>query len=342
MAGDLVLITGATGHLGFQVLKQALEQGYQIRAAVRSASKAKVVKDAVKDLNRDSQLDFVVVPDFLVPGAFDSAVQGVKYIIHVASPITSGIADTADHEELLIKPAVYGTLGVFESAAKSPSVKRIVITSSIVAIASVNEIFIEGTKGATITAESRTADVPGPYPGTMAAYAASKVAALNAAEKWIKENKPKFDVIHIHPSFIFGRDDLTTTVEGFTSGGTNGIPLTIALGKPAIEAGGYLITTVWDTARIHVDALNPSIPGNQSFISSNDGSGKWSDINDMVARHFPDQVKTGVFPNNAAPADRAVKVDVAKTEQTFGYKTSARLEEAVVSAIKHFLELTGQ
>ena len=32
---DLVLITGATGHLGFRVLLDALQHGYTIRAAVR-------------------------------------------------------------------------------------------------------------------------------------------------------------------------------------------------------------------------------------------------------------------------------------------------------------------
>lgn len=44
MADDLVLLTGATGHLGFKVLRSALEAGYTVRAAVRSEQKATILK----------------------------------------------------------------------------------------------------------------------------------------------------------------------------------------------------------------------------------------------------------------------------------------------------------
>jgi uncharacterized protein YbjT (DUF2867 family) len=44
MSDDLVLITGATGHLGFKVLRTALEAGYRVRAAVRSEQKTTLLK----------------------------------------------------------------------------------------------------------------------------------------------------------------------------------------------------------------------------------------------------------------------------------------------------------
>ena len=44
---------------------------------------------ALQAMNKSSQLSFIVVPDITVPGAFDDAVKGVSYIVHIASPIPS-------------------------------------------------------------------------------------------------------------------------------------------------------------------------------------------------------------------------------------------------------------
>lgn len=88
MAGDLVLLTGATGFVGFAVLRAALEKGYKIRAAVRSEEKAETVRSnpTLQHISEE-QLSFVIVPDILSDGAFDAAAESVKYILHVASPI---------------------------------------------------------------------------------------------------------------------------------------------------------------------------------------------------------------------------------------------------------------
>src|ERR1700712_1023545 len=89
----LVLITGATGHVGFTVLTTALKSGYQVRAAVRSPAKGTAISSnlAVQSLHLPvSSLSFITVPDLTVPGAYDLAVQEVDYIIHVASPIPAG------------------------------------------------------------------------------------------------------------------------------------------------------------------------------------------------------------------------------------------------------------
>merc|ERR1712227_662185 len=88
MSGDLVLITGATGLVGFGVLRAALEHGYKLRAAVRSEQKAEIIRSnpTMKGIS-EHQLSFVIVPDILAEGAFDEAVKGVKFILHVASPV---------------------------------------------------------------------------------------------------------------------------------------------------------------------------------------------------------------------------------------------------------------
>lgn len=60
-----------------------------------------------------------------------SAVKDCDYVIHVASPFPNATPKTEDE---IIKPAVEGTTNVLEACVKSSTVKRVVLTSSCVAI----------------------------------------------------------------------------------------------------------------------------------------------------------------------------------------------------------------
>ena len=60
-----------------------------------------------------------------------SAVKDCDYVIHMASPFPAAAPKTEDE---VITPAVEGTKNVLEACAKSGSVKRVVLTSSLVAI----------------------------------------------------------------------------------------------------------------------------------------------------------------------------------------------------------------
>lgn len=184
-AKKVVLITGANGHIGFRVVVFALQAGYKVKAAVRNQEKAHRISAAqsIKDLKEgglldDDSLTFCFVPDLLQPGAYDEAVKDVDYIIHIASPITSGIAEDK-YETHLIQPAVVGTLGIVTAAQTSPSVRRIVITSSVVALIPWHDFF-EAETDTVFNEKSRIDDPSGPYKSEFEAYAASKVRALNA------------------------------------------------------------------------------------------------------------------------------------------------------------------
>lgn len=77
-------------------------------------------------LPKSDNLETVIVSDIVAPDAFSAAVEGVHAIIHVASPYTFRVQSNKD----LLIPAREGTLNVLKSAAKEPSVQRVVITSS--------------------------------------------------------------------------------------------------------------------------------------------------------------------------------------------------------------------
>ncbi len=112
-----------------------LESGYQVRVAVRTVTGFEKIKALPSTTPYESQIEHVVVPDITVPGAYDAAVRGVKYILHVASPFASPELFRADHDDAYIGPAVKGTLGMLDSAKGTDGIERIVIASSVLAIA---------------------------------------------------------------------------------------------------------------------------------------------------------------------------------------------------------------
>ena len=142
------------------------------------------------------------------------------------------------------------------------------MTSSAVAILPLPAM--TQSDGTSYNAANRLPEIPAPSANIRVAYTASKTAALNRAETWIAEQKPAFDVIHTHPSFIFGRDDLAASTADFQTG-TNRLPLNIALGLES-EAQLNEWNDVGDTAKIHVMALDAAkVLGNQSYLASSSG-----------------------------------------------------------------------
>jgi len=345
--GDLVLVTGSTGFIGFRTLRYTLEKGYAVRAAVRSESKAELVRSnqslaSIKDLS--SRLSFAIVPDIVADGAFDEAVKGVKYVLHLASPLSTGITMDDDLEKEVIAPAVKGTLGILESAKKEPSVKRIVITSSMVAIPPIGLLSGQTPTDYAYKPEDRADDIPGPYPAVIVSYVQSKIAALKQSEAWIKQHNPHFDLINIHPSFVGGRNDLARNVEELCTG-TNFYFLAPALGLEATKAAGPRVANIVDVddvAKAHVESLNESVAGNQSFSLTNKGGDmKWNDTRDIATKYFPDAVDSGVLPNDGDTSPYLViNADISKTEETFGKLKS--YEETVVSVLAQYLELNEQ
>jgi len=346
MSSELVLITGATGHIGFKALLDALSLGYHTRVAVRSESKKQTIltNHAFKALNAADRVSFVIVPDLTLPGAYDEAVKDVDYIIHIASPI--GTEEEMTHEEQVnyyIKPAVHGTVGILESAAKfGPTVKRVVITSSVVAIKTFLNLIGQEAGPATV-AEDRVPNDEGPYMNHFHAYSASKIASLNAAEKWVKENKPAFDLVFIHPAFVEGRDDLALTAKA-TIAGTNAVILGVANGQVQGPLPGNTVHNE-DVVKMHVEALNiAKIPAG-SYIAQWNAEGStegtfWEDVTSIIEKNYPEQIKAGLLkPGPKQPSVRS-PVDSTKSEKTFGFKFQD-LEAQVKSVVGHFVELSA-
>lgn len=129
----IVTITGITGYVGSMCCQYFLKDGtYKVRGTVRSvqnAAKLEPLKAAFGDLYDQLEL---VEADLLDEASMLKAIEGSTYVVHTASPFPAFDKQPKD-ENVLIKPAVEGTLAVMNGCLKS-KVKRCVITSSIVSI----------------------------------------------------------------------------------------------------------------------------------------------------------------------------------------------------------------
>ena len=306
MSGDLVLVTGGTGLIGVKTIHTALQAGYSVRAAVRSQAKADAVlaTPTIQAINPSSRLTFTIVPDILVDNAYDEAVRGVKFIIHCASPVIKGEGFTPDqYETHLVAPALKGTVSILTAAYKTPGIQRIVITSSEVAIIPWEEFISKEVE--TIFDDTYKIPFPaGPYSNPFEAYAASKVRALLATNDFVNEQNPSWDVINIMPSFVIGDNEMITDPKLISDGTVAAAMAQVLGGDSGWGAVPSTSVHVADVARLHDEALDPRIPGNQNFLAVSEGERgtRWEEAVDIVNRNVPGAVKKGVLPNNATSA----------------------------------------
>ncbi|KAF2459301.1 hypothetical protein BDY21DRAFT_337897 [Lineolata rhizophorae] len=340
---NLVLITGCTGHIGFSTLLSALRAGHRVRAAVRSSSKASALLSHPVLRPYTSRLTTAVVPDLTAPGAYRSAVRGTTHVIHIASPLTTGAPYSWEHaQKTFIQPAVRGTLELLEAARAEPRVRRVVITSSMVALVPLAQL--EGRERRPASAgpvrpTDRIPLKPEPYETEFAAYAASKVAALREAEAFMaRDPRPHFDVVHVHPSFVLGRNGMAAEPRASLRG-TNGIALGMALGRHLGNVAGAS-AHVEDVAAVHVKALDAAaVPGGRSYIVSQ--RTRWEDVAATVRRRFADAVQKRLLVPTGSADTLDIELDASETEAIFGFAHRG-IEDQVESVVGQYLELRAQ
>lgn len=91
-----------SGHVGYRVLVEALGRGYRVRAIVRRPEQGEQIKATRSVQPRLDNLEIVIVKDLLVPGAFDTVLNGVNGVIHVASPLAIEVSLSEQLMALLI------------------------------------------------------------------------------------------------------------------------------------------------------------------------------------------------------------------------------------------------
>jgi nucleoside-diphosphate-sugar epimerase len=128
---QIVTITGISGYVGSQVCLAFLKNGsFKVRGTVRSTTNEEKIAPLRTAFGEYFDQLELAEADLLNEESLYKAIEGSTYVVHTASPF---IITKPTHEDVLIKPAVEGTMAVMRAAQKN-KVKRVVITSSIVAI----------------------------------------------------------------------------------------------------------------------------------------------------------------------------------------------------------------
>lgn len=194
------------------------QKQYHVRAVVRRQGAIDSISKgpSVQTFLATGALTFALVPDLTKPNAYHEAVKGCTYIIHSASPLPTTPGD-------LIASAVAGTQAILQAAEDTPSVKRVVITSSCAALRvyerrfpshPANQAILSGRADEVpmTTAETTVPNQP-PLPEDAAAfhrYDNSKIAAHNLVQKYAADHPSShFSIISLAPGYVLGPEELT-------------------------------------------------------------------------------------------------------------------------------------
>lgn len=269
-----ILVTGGSGYLASWIVKQLLDQGFEVRSTVRNLEE----KEKYTYLTRTAfwskgNLQFFEA-DLLKKDSFSEAMDGCELVIHTASPFK--ISGLKDVQEELVDPALEGTRNVLDSANATESVKRVVLTSSIVAIFG-DAIDIQKTKKGIFTEEHwNLTSSPNHQP-----YSYSKTVAEKLA--WsMAEKQSRWKLVAINPGLILGpslsnRTD-STSIELM-------VQLLTGKFKIGVPSGTMSFVDVRDAAKAHILAgFTPDASGR--YICSGNDRG-FLDIADVIKAGYP-------------------------------------------------------
>lgn len=248
MENKLILITGISGFIAKHCAVELLRHGYKVRGTLRDLAKADEVRATIAKNAGGAEIEFVEA-DLGSDKGWDKASKGVHGVLHVASPFP--VAQPRD-ENVLIRPAVDGTMRVLK-AAIAAGAARFVQTSSSVAVMYGHSI----DRTAPFT-EDDWSNLEGPG---ISAYAKSKTLAEQAARGFIAEMKPDLHYSTVNPGFVLGplldRDM-----------GTSGEVIQMFLrGKyPGCPKLSFATVDVRDVAKMHRLALETAEPGGGRYI----------------------------------------------------------------------------
>lgn len=260
--GADVFLTGATGFVGSHVLRALLGAGYRVRALVRERPERLAALAGCTP----------VVGDLRRPGALVRALDGCRYLVHVAALYSFAPRD----RPRIWATNVDGCAGLL-AAARIAGMERAVVTSSSAAVG-------PARNGRPATEEDYAPEHPG-----AADYHASKAAEERVALA------ARLPVVLVLPTAPVGPGDWKPTPTGR-------MVLDFMRGRMfASVAGGLNLVPVEDVAAAHVLALERGRPGERYLIAGENLSFDhvWGTLATITGRpaphyHIPHELAIGL------------------------------------------------
>ena len=302
--------TGGTGVLGSAVSDELLAAGYRVRVLIRNAEKAKVLT-GILDKKHGAELFSTVL------------VEDCACVIHTLS---DSFLSPDPHK--VITGSVVFVKNVLSAAAKTPSVKRFVYTSSQAVLPPITEPGV-------ITSASRRPNAdelvsyawaephtPEEFP---LVYTASKVCEEKVCWEFLEREKPDFVFNIIIPGFFIGEVYHPKLISR-----SNKTILGLLQSHPG--AMGF-VSAISPTNFIHLAALTTDRVRNRSLLAL----GEIFDLNCVV-----DILDKLVPENNLPPKLESIEEAVAEYDKSFedelqeelGYSTYVNLEDSITQCVK--------
>jgi len=221
---ETAFVTGATGLLGNNLVRELLGRGVRVKALARSPAKAQLQFKGLSGLQ-------IVEGDMLAVRKFASALEGVDVLFHTAAHFRDSYAG-GNHWKELQATNIDGARDLL-SAAYDAGVRRAVMTSSIAVL--------DGPRGALIN-ETMVRPVD-----KADDYYRSKILADDVAFEAMK-SRPDLNINFVLPGWMHGPGDA-----GPTSAGQ--VTLDFLNRKlPGVAPGTFSIVDARDVARAMVAA----------------------------------------------------------------------------------------
>ncbi|RUP08103.1 hopanoid-associated sugar epimerase [Hyphomicrobium sp.] len=235
-AKDIAFLTGASGFVGSAVARRLIDEGFSVRALVRRTSNRANLQDIGLE---------VVEGDIRDASLLASAVQGARYVFHVAADYRLWAPDP----EEIVATNTAGTRAVMEAALKA-GVERVVYTSSV------------ATLRLTGNGSPSNETMPLDAANAIGAYKRSKVLAERLVERMVADEG--LQAVIVNPSTPIGPRDVRPTPTGR-------IVVEAASGRmPAYVETGLNLVHVDDVADGHLAALKHGRIGERYILGGQD------------------------------------------------------------------------